>query len=112
MQGGETSLGFDTSEFLIKREIPDEPPNPTDDYVDLDQHTDYTFPPVVKVLTICNTYIRFFNIHLTKYFLTDFKKGGFTIRPYIFLMFYIITLKFTATLQYLVLYYIIVIIYI
>ncbi|CAH0579290.1 unnamed protein product [Chrysodeixis includens] len=44
---GETP--FDTSEFLIKREVPDEPPQPSDDFVDLDQHsTDYTFPPVVK----------------------------------------------------------------
>lgn len=41
---------FDTSEFLIKREAPDEPPQPSDDFVDLDQHsTDYSFPPVVKV---------------------------------------------------------------
>ncbi|XP_022830703.1 transcription initiation factor TFIID subunit 1 isoform X5 [Spodoptera litura] len=40
---------FDTSEFLIKREVPDEPPQPSDDFVDLDQHsTDYSFPPVVK----------------------------------------------------------------
>ncbi|XP_026724959.1 transcription initiation factor TFIID subunit 1 isoform X4 [Trichoplusia ni] len=40
---------FDTSEFLIKREAPDEPPQPSDDFVDLDQHsTDYSFPPVVK----------------------------------------------------------------
>lgn len=43
---------FDTSEFLIKREVPDEPPQPSDDFVDLDQHsTDYSFPPVVKVRT-------------------------------------------------------------
>lgn len=43
---------FDTSEFLkIKREVPDELPPPTDDFVDLDQHTtDYPFPvSVVKV---------------------------------------------------------------
>ncbi|XP_013199879.1 transcription initiation factor TFIID subunit 1 isoform X2 [Amyelois transitella] len=40
---------FDTSEFLIKREVPDEPPQQSDDLVDLDQHsTDYSFPPVVK----------------------------------------------------------------
>ncbi|XP_072931963.1 transcription initiation factor TFIID subunit 1 [Epargyreus clarus] len=39
---------FDTSEFLIKREIPDEPPQASDELVDLDQHTDYTYPPVVK----------------------------------------------------------------
>ncbi|XP_075973606.1 TATA-box binding protein associated factor 1 isoform X2 [Anticarsia gemmatalis] len=48
VQMGEPS--FDTSEFLkIKREVPDELPPPTDDFVDLDQHsTDYTFPSVVK----------------------------------------------------------------
>ncbi|CAH0750822.1 unnamed protein product [Diatraea saccharalis] len=47
MPMGETS--FDTSEFLIKREVPDEPPPPSDDLVDLDQHTtDYTYPTVVK----------------------------------------------------------------
>lgn len=41
---------FDTSEFLIKREVPDEPPPPSEDFVDLDQHNnDYSFPPVVKV---------------------------------------------------------------
>ncbi|KAL4704937.1 hypothetical protein ACJJTC_013394 [Scirpophaga incertulas] len=40
---------FDTSEFLIKREIPDEPPQPSDDLVDLDQQsTSYAFPTVVK----------------------------------------------------------------
>ncbi|KAL0893102.1 hypothetical protein ABMA27_014741 [Loxostege sticticalis] len=40
---------FDTSEFLIKREVPDEPPPPSEDFVDLDQHNnDYSFPPVVK----------------------------------------------------------------
>ncbi|CAG5050459.1 unnamed protein product [Parnassius apollo] len=44
---GESS--FDTSEFLkIKREVPDEPPQQSDDFVDLDRSTDYTFPPVVK----------------------------------------------------------------
>lgn len=42
---------FDTSEFLIKREVPDEPPPSTDDLVDLDHTTDYPFTPaVVKVL--------------------------------------------------------------
>ncbi|XP_061377227.1 uncharacterized protein LOC133318861 [Danaus plexippus] len=36
---------FDTSEFLIKREVPDEP----HELVDLDSHsTDYTYPAVVK----------------------------------------------------------------
>lgn len=39
---------FDTSEFLIKREVPDEPPHMSDDLVDLDQHADYTYPAVVK----------------------------------------------------------------
>ncbi|XP_049868741.1 transcription initiation factor TFIID subunit 1 isoform X3 [Pectinophora gossypiella] len=39
---------FDTSEFLIKREVPDEPPQPSDDLVDLDHSTDYTYPPIVK----------------------------------------------------------------
>ncbi|XP_052759562.1 transcription initiation factor TFIID subunit 1 isoform X2 [Galleria mellonella] len=44
-----SDVPFDTSEFLIKREVPDEPPQPSDDLVDLDQHTsDYTYPPVVK----------------------------------------------------------------
>ncbi|KAJ0177252.1 hypothetical protein K1T71_007261 [Dendrolimus kikuchii] len=46
---GDPSMSFDTSEYLIKREIPDEPPHQVDDFVDLDQHnTDYTFPAVVK----------------------------------------------------------------
>ncbi|XP_068631569.1 transcription initiation factor TFIID subunit 1 [Battus philenor] len=40
---------FDTSEFLkIKREVPDEPPQQSDDFVDLERSTDYSFPPVVK----------------------------------------------------------------
>ncbi|XP_039753965.1 transcription initiation factor TFIID subunit 1 isoform X2 [Pararge aegeria] len=40
---------FDTSEFLIKREVPDEPPQMSDELVDLDQHSrDYTYPAVVK----------------------------------------------------------------
>ncbi|XP_045771429.1 transcription initiation factor TFIID subunit 1 isoform X2 [Maniola jurtina] len=40
---------FDTSEFLIKREVPDEPPQISDELVDLDQHSrDYTYPAVVK----------------------------------------------------------------
>ncbi|XP_045448768.1 transcription initiation factor TFIID subunit 1 [Melitaea cinxia] len=40
---------FDTSEFLIKREVPDEPPQMSDDLVDLDQHSrDYIYPAVVK----------------------------------------------------------------
>ncbi|XP_063824981.1 transcription initiation factor TFIID subunit 1 [Ostrinia nubilalis] len=39
---------FDTSEFLIKREVPDEPPPLSEDFVDLDQQTDYSYPPVVK----------------------------------------------------------------
>ncbi|CAH2037396.1 unnamed protein product, partial [Iphiclides podalirius] len=40
---------FDTSEFLkIKREAPDEMPHQSDEFVDLDRSTDYTFPPVVK----------------------------------------------------------------
>ncbi|XP_026317517.1 transcription initiation factor TFIID subunit 1 isoform X2 [Hyposmocoma kahamanoa] len=38
---------FDTSEFLIKREVPDEPPPSTDDLVDLDHTTDYPFTPAV-----------------------------------------------------------------
>ncbi|XP_073945377.1 TATA-box binding protein associated factor 1 isoform X2 [Choristoneura fumiferana] len=42
---GESS--FDTSEFLIKREAPEEPQH--HDLVDLDQHSsEYTFPTVVK----------------------------------------------------------------
>ncbi|XP_030020533.1 transcription initiation factor TFIID subunit 1 isoform X3 [Manduca sexta] len=45
---GSSGLGFDTSEFLIKREAPEEVA-PCDDYVDLDRgHTDFSFPPVVK----------------------------------------------------------------
>lgn len=41
---------FDTSEFLIKREVPDEPPQPSDDLVDLDHTTDYPYThAVVKV---------------------------------------------------------------
>ncbi|CAB3224233.1 unnamed protein product [Arctia plantaginis] len=42
---------FDTSEFLkIKREVPDELPPPTEDFVDLDQHsTDFSFPPMTTV---------------------------------------------------------------
>lgn len=45
---GESS--FDNPEFpKIKREVPDELPPPTDDFVDLDQPgTDYSFPSVVK----------------------------------------------------------------
>ncbi|XP_053607515.1 transcription initiation factor TFIID subunit 1 isoform X2 [Plodia interpunctella] len=39
---------FDTSEFLIKREVPDEPPQQSDELVNLDHHPDYTYPPVVK----------------------------------------------------------------
>lgn len=42
---------FDTSEFLkIKREVPDELPPPTENFVDLDQHsTDFSFPPMTTV---------------------------------------------------------------
>lgn len=44
---------FDTSEFLIKREVPDEPPQMSEDLVDLDQHSrDYNFPAVVKVFKL------------------------------------------------------------
>ncbi|XP_059046992.1 transcription initiation factor TFIID subunit 1 isoform X1 [Achroia grisella] len=45
-----SDMPFDTSEFLIKREVPDEPPQPSDDLVDLDRvdPTDYTYPTVVK----------------------------------------------------------------
>lgn len=50
---------FDTSEFLIKREVPDEPPQMSDDLVDLDQHSrDYIYPAVVKVKTLWN-YVSF-----------------------------------------------------
>ncbi|KAG7302944.1 hypothetical protein JYU34_012938 [Plutella xylostella] len=40
--------GFPPPPVEIKREIPDEPPHASDDFVDLDDHTDYSFPPVVK----------------------------------------------------------------
>ncbi|VVD00816.1 transcription initiation factor TFIID subunit 1 isoform X1 [Leptidea sinapis] len=44
----EAESSFDTSEFLIKRELPDEPPHVTHELVDLDAHSgDYTYPPPV-----------------------------------------------------------------
>lgn len=45
------SSDFEPNKFPIKREVLDEPPTTADEFVDLDQHSDFSFPPVVKVRT-------------------------------------------------------------